>query len=276
MPICPCTQTPRCHPQKPSAPCRARRAERAVPSACAPGSGRRRASTWRSLRDVPRATHTPRGRGGSSAHRAAAAAMRANQHVISMQSACNKVVRRLIEQQQLRRREERLCQSDTHTPSTGHVLCGPISGYHVIGEAQASKDLARAWLSAGGVELVKARVDADEPLVLWAAFLQSDVISGSQLQSDVISGSQLHSDVISGSQLQSDVISGSQLQSDVISGSQLQSDVISGSQLQSDVISGSQLQSDVISGSQLQSAAIVAAIRGYQTSRSSSGPYLPP
>jgi hypothetical protein len=36
----------------------------------------------------------------------------------------------------------------------------------VIREAQASEDLSCAWLGAGGVELVKARVDADEPLIL--------------------------------------------------------------------------------------------------------------
>jgi hypothetical protein len=76
------------------------------------------------------------------------------------------VVRGLIQQQQLRRREERLCQGDAHAPPAGHVLCGPIGRYHVIREAQASEDLSCAWLGAGGVKLVKARVDADEPLIL--------------------------------------------------------------------------------------------------------------
>mmetsp|Transcript_64945 Transcript_64945/g.170034 ORF Transcript_64945/g.170034 Transcript_64945/m.170034 type:complete len:395 (+) Transcript_64945:494-1678(+) len=81
------------------------------------------------------------------------------------------VVRRLIQQQEGGGREERLGQGDAHAPASRHVLCLPVHGHEVVGEAQPGEDLPRARLGAGGVELGEAVGDGVDALVARAALL---------------------------------------------------------------------------------------------------------
>jgi len=85
------------------------------------------------------------------------------------------VVRRLVEQQQRGRGEERLGQRDAHAPAARHVLGLAVHWDEVVGKAEAEEDLAGAGLRPDRVKLAEALVDGVEPLVIGPLLLKDGV-----------------------------------------------------------------------------------------------------
>lgn len=63
------------------------------------------------------------------------------------------MVRRLIEKEQVRLDKQRTSQRNTHTPTTAHVLGGPL--HHRLGKPKTVQDAARLGLERAGVHLLE-------------------------------------------------------------------------------------------------------------------------
>mmetsp|Transcript_25316 Transcript_25316/g.59051 ORF Transcript_25316/g.59051 Transcript_25316/m.59051 type:complete len:382 (+) Transcript_25316:1690-2835(+) len=74
------------------------------------------------------------------------------------------VVGRLVEHEQHRLHKERLREGDAHAPAARHVLGRLV--HHLLAEAEAEEQLARALLEGARVHLVELLVDRLEPRVL--------------------------------------------------------------------------------------------------------------
>jgi hypothetical protein len=66
----------------------------------------------------------------------------------------------LVEEEQVRLDEQRTGESDTHPPSTGHVLCR--LGHHLLGETETRENGTCLGLKGSGVHLFELLVNGLE------------------------------------------------------------------------------------------------------------------